>query len=101
MAIHIGKGENECQLHIDGRFTFETYREFLSAVDGRSPHCKHLTIDLTRTDYLDSSALGLLIQMRQRLSNPERNVLRVKKGSVAEEVLTITNFAQMFQIEVT
>ena len=100
MAIHMGKDDDRCKLMIDGRFTFDTYREFLSAIQDRSKLCSHLTIDLTRTEYLDSSALGLLIQMRERLSSPEKNVLRVKKGSVADEVLTVTNFNKMFQVEV-
>jgi anti-anti-sigma factor len=100
MAIRVAKDADQCKLLIDGRFTFDSYREFLSAVQHRSKECSHLTIDLTRTDYIDSSALGLLIQMRERVSHPERNLLRVRKGSVADEVLTVTSFNKMFQIEV-
>ena len=29
MAIHLGKDDDRCKLMIDGRFTFDTYREFL------------------------------------------------------------------------
>lgn len=82
MAIHLGKDDDRCKLMIDGRFTFDTYREFLSAIQDRSKLCSHLTIDLTRTEYLDSSALGLLIQMRERLSSPEKTCCESRKAAL-------------------
>lgn len=87
-------------LQIDGHFTFDIYREFLDAVDSFAARAKHVTVDLRHSGYMDSAALGLLIQMRGKL-NDVAATLRVSKGSVIDEVLTVANFGHLFVIEAT
>ena len=79
-------------LYIDGRFTFNDHEEFrskLSKVEGP------LTVDLSATTYIDSSALGMLLIARDKLKHPI--TLKGAQGSVLE-VLHIASFPKLFSI---
>lgn len=99
--VRKGVPGDDCRVFVEGGFTFDLFREFLDTIDERSTHCEQLITDLTRSDYMDSSALGMLIMMRERLPASGTHTLRVKSGSAAEEILSITNFRRMFEIEVS
>jgi anti-anti-sigma factor len=102
-VLRVRKGEagNDCRVFVEGRFTFDLYKEFLGIIDERSTNCDRLTVDLTRSDYMDSSALGMLIVMRERFPPTSTHTLCVKTGSAAEEILKVTRFEQMFDIQLT
>lgn len=59
---------------------------------------KQVTVDLCSTDYMDSAALGMLIQMRSKVA-PKAISLRLKQNSMVSEVLTVANFHQLFRVE--
>ena len=100
MALRVEDEESGRRLRIavEGQFTFGLYREFLDAIDQCGVDVKLVTIDLEKTEYIDSAALGLLILAEHRLSGC-KTLLRMCKGSIAEEVLTVTNFEKLFAIE--
>jgi hypothetical protein len=54
--VRKGVSGDDCRVIIEGGFTFDLFREFLNTIDERSTHCDRLIIDLTRSDYMDSSA---------------------------------------------
>jgi anti-anti-sigma factor len=92
------KTEAHARLTIDGRFTFDLYRTFLDTIDELAGNVRHVTVDLRNAGYMDSAALGLLIQMRQKLAGCG-TTLKVKRGSVIDDVLRVANFHKMFAIE--
>jgi anti-anti-sigma regulatory factor len=86
------------RITIEGAFTFGASRSFLDALDEcRSDSCL-LVIDLEHTDYIDSAAIGLLIQAEIRLA-PQQAVVRVRRGSAADRALALTNFSRRFAVE--
>ena len=57
-----------------------------------------LEIDLGEVDYLDSSALGMLLMLREKAQAANKKiVLSNCKGSV-RQVLEIANFGKLFTI---
>ena len=57
-----------------------------------------LKVDLENVAYLDSSALGMLLMLRDKARTASRTVvLSQAKGSV-RQVLEIANFAKLFSI---
>lgn len=100
MTLRVEKKESGRHLHIsiEGNFTFGLYREFLDAVDQCGVSARLVTIDLEKTDYIDSAALGLMIQAEHKLSSC-KTMLRVRKGSIVDEILMVTNFEKLFKIE--
>jgi len=85
-------------LSVGGRFTFHIYREFNDAIKTIESQAKRVTIDLSGTEYMDSAGLGLLVQMHSKLAAAEKT-LKVTRGSVIDEILSIANFDKLFAID--
>lgn len=80
---------------VDGRFDFSvhkdfrnTYKEYDSSMDFR--------VNLSSTEYLDSSALGMLLLLKK---HAESDVVIEQPNDEVKRVLTIANFDKVFKIE--
>jgi anti-anti-sigma factor len=59
---------------------------------------REIEIDFQGVDYLDSSALGMLLMLRDKASGSGKDISLVGvKGSV-RQVLEIANFSKLFKI---
>ena len=91
--IHIQSQPDLVTITIDGRFDHRTVREF-KQVFTLSPRL--WVVDLTRVDYVDSSALGTLLLLRERADDdPQRVHLRGLRGQ-PKAVLTMAKFDRLF-----
>ncbi|MBX2811353.1 MAG: STAS domain-containing protein [Myxococcales bacterium] len=93
MAIHTQLANDEVIIVISGRFDFNAHREFREAVKtvGHGSRC---VVDLGDTTYLDSSALGMLLLLR----DGGRDVRIVKCSDEVKKVLEIANFHRLFNV---
>ena len=88
-------------IRLSGRFDFNTHREFRVAYESVMDLAgvSQVVVDLGGVDYLDSSALGMLLMLRDRGETTKRSVtLTGVKGSV-KQVLDIANFSKIFRME--
>ena len=79
---------------MQGRFDFSTHQEFKSAYEGRNS--ERFCVDLRNATYIDSSALGMLLLLRDHAG--ESPVSIVNCNPVVRKILTISNFEQLFDI---
>lgn len=87
-------------VYVAGRFTFNSHREFRSAcaaVCNAAP--KSLAVNLSQTDYLDSSALGMLLMLRDQAQRLSISIKIVGARGVALKVLEVANFQKLFEIK--
>lgn len=87
-------------IKLAGRFDFNTHREFRGISDPvvADPNVREIEIDFREVDYLDSSALGMLLMLRDKASGSGKEISLVGvKGSV-KQVLEIANFSKLFKI---
>jgi HptB-dependent secretion and biofilm anti anti-sigma factor len=77
------------------RFDFNQHAVFRKLLNEAQSGCEFL-VDLTATEYMDSSALGLLLLMRQKAGNSDVE-LRFIKSSVVDKVLSASNFSRLFK----
>lgn len=56
-------------------------------------------IDMRHTTYLDSSALGMLLLLRERVGGDRNRIRFTHVGSTVMETLRIAHFDQLFVIE--
>ena len=83
-----------------GRFDFNAHREFREAVDNAvSQSTKSITVDFEAVEYLDSSALGMLLMLRDKAKTAGRDVALVHCKGPVKQVLDIANFGKLFRIE--
>lgn len=102
MSVRLACRDNKAILTVQGRFDFSTHSDFrkyseqaLEATDARQ-----VVVSLAQVDYLDSSALGMLLLLREKaatIGKPEV-VLSGARGMVLQ-VLEVANFSRMFRFE--
>jgi len=101
MQISSEEAAGRLILHLQGRFDFHSHREFRTAYENalKSSLAKTLTLDFGKVDYLDSSALGMLLLLKEKADAGGRQVeLAGLKGTV-KQVLDIANFGKLFTIK--
>lgn len=84
---------------LDGRFDYQTRHEFVDAIDTvlQTP-ATEIRIDMSGVDYLDSSALGMLLQLRDRAkTDGDKAVVLANCGKV-RQLLDIACFGKLFRI---
>ena len=99
MEITIQLVGNVVTLKLEGRFASEQCRQFLNEM-GRQLHgnAQAVVIDFEKISYLDSSALGALLMMREKANALGKKIsLSNCKGNV-KTVLGIANFHKLFTI---
>lgn len=100
MAVNATLSDDGSQLTIDvdGRFDFSVHQDFRRAYKDQ-PASLHYRVNLTRASYMDSSALGMLLLLRDHAGGDNHSVeLAVKSAPEIERVLTIANFDRMFKL---
>ena len=88
-------------LSLSGRFDYTVREEFLKGVDTAlvTPSCGELVVDLAGVDYLDSSALGMLLMLRDRCKGANKAVSLANCRGAVKQVLDIANFSRLFPME--
>ena len=100
MQASITKDAGKTVINLSGRFDFNTHREFRNAYEPLVGDAQTLAVvvDFTGVDYLDSSALGMLLMLRDKLGGVGKEVgLTGVRGNV-KQVLDIANFGKLFPI---
>ncbi len=97
-SASIDKGH--AQLRLVGRFDFNAHRDFRGAYESLmlDPEVKSLTVDFGGVDYLDSSALGMLLMLRDKAATAKKTVSLANAREGVKQVLDIANFGKLFQI---
>ena len=100
MQITVEKKGETARLILNGRFDFSSHREFRSACDEvlQTPEIKEIEADFSRVDYLDSSALGMLLLLREKAQNANLKVALTNCTGLVQQVLDVANFQRLFAI---
>ena len=100
MPVSLKLQSGICTLTISGRFTFEVHREFRKyseqALD--NPECTRLDMDLSEVAYLDSSALGMLLMLRDKAKSTGKSVALISAHGAVQQVIEIANFGKLFSL---
>ncbi|KGS14726.1 MULTISPECIES: STAS domain-containing protein [Pseudomonas syringae group] len=84
-------------LFIEGRFDFSAHQEFREAYED-CPQDLHYVVDLRGTHYLDSSALGMLLLLRDHAGGDKAVVRLINCTPDVCTILAISNFSKLFQL---
>lgn len=86
-------------IKVQGRFDFSLLQEFRSSYENVDPKPAAFVIDLQGSDYLDSSALGMLLALRDHAGGDKANVKIINCNADVRKILVITKLDEMFTVE--
>ena len=87
-------------MQMNGRFDFNAHRDFKEAYMSlmQNHTVSVIDINLAEVDYMDSSALGMLLMLRDRAQAVNKNVTLSKPSKTVTQILDIANFSKLFTI---
>jgi len=86
-------------IHISGQFNFSVYKEFREACQRSAQSAEaSYVIDLGGTEYLDSSALGMLLLLREQTGSDRARIEITRCRPEIRKIFTIANFDRLFRI---
>lgn len=87
-------------IRLQGRFDFSDFRVFKETYEGilKQSSAAELELDLSGVEYLDSSALGMLILLRERAHSTGKKVVLRGPNTAVRGILEIANFNKLFSI---
>lgn len=86
-------------ISIDGRFDFAQHKDFRNAYKDVDPGSRRFVVDLSRASYLDSSALGMLLLLREHVGGDSTRVRITGSSDDVRRVLKIANFDKLFHLD--
>lgn len=100
MEIRIANQGDNMLLAMSGRFDFNDHRVLKSTYDPilLMEGVKRIEIDMAEIDYLDSSALGMLMLLRERALAAGKTVVLSRPNPTVAQILDIANFKKLFTI---
>lgn len=83
---------------VPGRFDFSVHKQFRDAYRETPGKGTVYRVDLGETEYMDSSALGMLLLLREHAGGDEARVSIENASEPVKKVLEIANFHRLFEV---
>jgi anti-anti-sigma factor len=99
MQTNVTNQGGKTAIVLQGRFDFNAHREFREAVDQAVKEAgAEISVDLGGVDYLDSSALGMLLMLRDKAKGAGKEVMLANARGAVKQVIDIANFGKLFTL---
>jgi len=101
MTITAGfsESDNTLTITVQGRFDFSSLQAFRSSYEAQPKKAEHYLINLSQSDYLDSSALGMLLALRDYAGGDASDIRITGCNPDIKKILVITKLDELFKIE--
>ncbi len=90
---------NVLTITISGRFDISAYKEFGQAYTNEIDSVSKFVIDMVDCEYLDSSALGMLLMLREKTGSETEKIDIINLSPAIKNIFTMANFDKLFNIE--
>lgn len=100
MGINVRVQDSIARMTMSGRFDFQMHREFKEAYTPLMVNdaVREIEIEMGKVDYIDSSALGMLMLLNERAKVTNKSVTLLNPSGVTSQALKIAYFDRIFQI---
>ncbi len=98
VTAQISSDEKTVTIRIDGRFDFSYQKEFREAYRSNCTSGQLFQVELARTEYMDSSALGMLLLLKEHADDCKGKVILNKPSEGIRKILDMANFKHQFEI---
>ena len=94
----ISANGKELTIYVEGKFDFGKVQAFRLAYTEGIEGVNSIVIDLQKTEYMDSSALGMMLNMQKTLKDSVTSFKITHCRSQLLKILEIARFSKKFQI---
>ena len=97
LTTHKSEELNEVTLDVQGDFTYQLHRDFREAYRNEPLGTTYI-INLFKTEYMDSAALGMLLLLREHAGgdNAKISIKGCREG--LRKIFSIAQFDKLFQV---
>lgn len=89
----------QLSITIDGKFDFSLHQSFRDAYANFQGKNVDIHIDLSKTTYMDSSALGMILLLKDFAEKNANKVVIQKPNETVNKILEIAQFHRLLTIE--
>ncbi len=98
ISVNISGDNKSATIKINGRFDFSQHNEFRKSYKDVSITSGQYLVDLAGTDYLDSSALGMLLLLKEQADSQSCSIKLTGFTDEIKEILVIASFDKIFTL---
>lgn len=95
--VNVNQQGQQVVIAINGRFDFNILQEFRDAYSDMNGSEYSFVVDLAQTDYIDSSALGMLLNMKNHLGSEDCAIEIRNCQPNLMKIFTIAHFDKKFK----
>ena len=95
--VQISRSQDMVTIKVMGHFGFSLHKKFREAWQDPLPSARYV-VDLGETTYADSSALGMLLVLRDEAGGDNADIKITRCNADVKKILAIANFDQLFKI---
>ncbi len=86
-------------ISVSGRFDFGIHQEFRKATEQATAAVNTIVVNMAQVSYLDSSALGMLLVLRDKVGESKSAVQIKGANAEVKKILAIANFDKLFTLD--
>lgn len=99
MSVSCSVNGNAVNISVVGRFDFGSHKEFREAYrNAPAGSSNEYVIDMSATEYVDSSALGMMLLLREHAGGDNAHVTINGCRKEVKDILIVSNFDKLFKI---
>lgn len=101
MSINAAFSDNKSvyTISIEGIFNFSMLYEFRKSYSDPDVALAKVIVDFRDTEMVDSSALGMLLNMQKDLNKADKEITIINSNQSIKKILVITNFEKKFTVD--
>jgi anti-anti-sigma factor len=98
-SVNTAQQGQEVVISISGRFDFNILQNFRDAYSDHAGSTLNFSLDLAQTEYIDSSALGMLLNMKNHLDAEDCGIVIKNCQPNLMKIFTIAHFDKKFKFQ--
>ncbi len=87
----------ELTISLPEKFDFQLHNEFREAYE-KEEKANSIVLDMLKTTYMDSSALGMMLQLKEHVEKDSSKIVIKNAGGNILQILSIANFDKIFSV---
>lgn len=99
VSCNISQENKQVNIIVSDRFDFSLHQQFRDAYSQFTDQDLNYVLDLSKTDYMDSSALGMILLLKDHVDMYASTLVISKPNETVNKILEIAQFHRLMTIE--